>query len=367
MARVGPNQDVNDPTTIIDLAYKFQQSSDVFGNFLAQSNAKDKNVISGPPIFDVVIPFKIQDGSIGNIRGEDISFSNGKYIYNSGLVASANILTYVDLAELFRTYWNSLNNVLDQLADFDTVTETDIPAMDEPPFTDAQGRLIALGTLGGTEFDAYSVDYTPDNSLSIPSWSGVAPTDYNQGTYPQLLDEWQRVTNLSAFSEPSLLWETNYWYSKRTDDVGSNRGALASMGKFEGNSPDNTNQYIQFYNNGTTSIDIELSIDVTALIDASLLNSISYASWAEIDDINTYPNPTGGDKTLLSSYISLSDDMPTGVGSLSTTRTVTIPPGQSAFIGARGAAFTSTTPSVGLISITIVINGFTLIHSVDVS
>lgn len=364
MARIGPNQDINDPTTIIQTAFEYQQKSDSAGNFLAQFNARNPNV-TGSPIIDISIPFKMEDGYTQFLEGSNIDLDDEKYIYDENLVSNSTLVTYVDLAERFRIYWATLNNVLDQLDDYSYLQETDIDP--EGPFVVIiGGNTRTHGSLGGIAYDQESYYHLPSGSLSTPAWTGVGPTNYNQLTYPQLLNELYAIDIQQSSS--SAIWDTIYWYDKNVDNSGDVRGATAFFGKERIISPIDQ-QYIQFHNGGSSAIEIEMSINISATIDSRF--STSYSSWAEIDDINSYPDPFGGLKSLLSSYISYTEEKlsPGGTTTLSTTRTIEIPPGKSAFVGCGAGAGTSfgTIITVGTVDIIIILNGETLTHSANLT
>lgn len=347
MARIGPNQDINDPITIIDLAYKFQQQSNRKGDFLAQSNAQNPNV-TGSPICDISIPFKMINGSIQSLQGDNIDYDEG-YIYNTDLVSNATIITYINLAEQFRDYWKILNNILDQLNDYDYLQEIDIEP-EEIIVPDG-----SHGTLGGTKYIKTSYSHLPSESLSIPEWKGIGPINYNQLTYPQLLSQLQTINVERNISE-EIAWETNYLYSKAIDDTGDVRGAAAGLGS----------NYIQFYNNTLSPINISLFIDITAIFDSRF--DTSYSSWAEISGVNCYPT---GNVWLLPSYISYNEEKlsPGGTTTLSTNRTIEIPPKKSAFIGASAGAGTTfgSFLTIGTVNIEIVVKDQTLTYLVDVA
>ena len=367
MVRVGPNQDINNPTTIIGTAYLYQQQSNSFGNLLAQSDAQDPSA-TGTTIVGVSIPFSIEDGSIQSIQGDNIEFVDGQYIYDTTLVSNANIITYVDLAERFREYWTSLNNILDQIQNFDHTTEEDIESFDSGDISLGGGRIRNWGTLGGTEYNRNS--YTFINKFTLlpitesftePLWDGFGPTSYNSNTYTQLLGELARIDfeiNLSS----SVTYETDYRYDKFTDASGTVKGASAQFARNEFFSISNTEEYVQIYNGGSTSLDISLSINITATFNNNFNTGYSY--WAEIDDLNIYPDPFGGVKSLLSSYVSdtVNKPNPGGTTSFNINTTISVPPNKSAFIGCTAGAGT-TFGSNGSVSIALVLNGQTVSHS----
>lgn len=337
MARVGPNQDINDPETLINLAFHYQQTSDDKGDFLAQSNAQDPNV-SGPPIVDVSIPFRIQDGSTVLLRGSDISRDDGEYIYDTDLVASAGIVTYVDLAERFREYWNLLNNVSGQLVDYEFSEDEDI----EPHSftTTIFDTTWEIGSQGGTSYNLGRYTHSPTEPSEEPEWDGVGPADYNQLTYPQLLTELTRVG--THVNETILSWEEDYTYSKST----SHGGASVGFTQHENFRHERfrEQQYVQFYNPGETDITISMSMTISSVFDTRF--SANVTSWAEIQMRNVYPNPIAGFKSLLDSYqqTRIEHFRSDGPINISVNRTVVIPPNKSAFVGCRcgsGTGFTS--------------------------
>lgn len=361
MGRTGPNQDINDPTTIIDLAYNFQQLSNSYGDFFQQSQSQNPNT-SGSPIVDISIPFEMSDGSTKLLQGSDIDYIDG-YIYDSGLISNAHIGTYIYLAEIFRDYWETLNSVLDQLNDYDYLQEDDIDP-EGPTIVDLMFGTRIHGSLGGIAYNNGSYSHSPPASFSIPIWDGVGPTDYNQLTYPQLLTQLQTLDLLQR-NVSQKIWDTIYWYDKFSDADGDVKSVSAIFGKSREYVPPLNQQYVQIYNYGSGTIDIELYTTITATFYTRFSTSIS--SWAEIDDINSYPDPFGGFKYLLSSWMSETVEKlaPGGTTTLSNTRIIEIPPGKSAFIG--GGAGAGTTFGIGgTVDITIVLNDKTLTHSVNV-
>ncbi len=353
MARTGPNQDVNDPTTIIDVAYQYQQKSDDFGDLLAQSLAENPNV-DGDPIVDVTIPFKMANGSTQFIRGVDIDFSDGTYSYDTTLVANANILTYVDLAERFREYWATLNSVIDQVNDFDSTRETAIEPRGPFVIDFLSGRTRTHGSFGGTEYDQFFYTHVPSESFPEPTWNGFGPTDYNQITYPELLSELSLI-NLTRDLASSQSWETDYRYDQFIDTFGSVRNASVRFTKHEDFAPPIEQQYVQFHNSSDSTITISMSMSVVAVFDTRFGAGIG--SWAEIDDLNVYPDPFGGFKSLLPSYLNQGGELlsPGGTLNFSDTREVEIPPGKSAFVGcfASGGTTFGNIATVGTVSVSL--------------
>ena len=352
MARIGPNQDINDPETIINLAYLYQQMSDAKGDFLAQSNAQNPNA-EGSPIVNVSIPFKILDGSTELLFGSDILVDDGEFVYDTDLVSTATIVTYVDLAERFRDYWSTLNNVLGQLADFDFLQEEDIDP--EGPFTVTipTSQLYTRGTQGGTSHDHTSYSHSPTEPVETPEWDGVGPTDYNQLTYPQLLSALADVG--TTRSEITTSWDTIYHYLTLVDSFGNRRAVEAFFGN-DGTFVFHTQeqQYVQFHNLGPSILTITLTADAAGTFqEDSSGGEVTVGSWAEINDINVFPDPFLGQVVLLPSFLSSQaetgpgsdpEDFPKSV-SVSHSRSVQIPPGKSAFIGCMAKSETKSAPN----------------------
>lgn len=203
MARVGPNQDINDPTTILEVAFEYQQESNLIGDMLAKSIQVDPNA-TGPPIIDVFIPFKKTDGSTELLQGSDIEIDpNGGFIFDEDLVFNSNILTYISLAERFRANFITLRDALLGISD---VEDTDITNVDPTTESTTIGfRTEDFGSKGGKIFTIDEIIFNK-NIPDIPIFSGSGPTSYNFGTYPQLLDLIESMT-VNAFGTQEVIEE----------------------------------------------------------------------------------------------------------------------------------------------------------------
>jgi hypothetical protein len=360
---VGPNQDINNPEVLITLAYDFQRQSDDFGDLLAEYNAQNPDVNSGATIVDVSIPFLKTDGSTQLLHGESIEPSGNTLLYDIDLVSNSVITTYINLAERFRDYWETLNNVIDQVGPWTYDTENDIDP-EGPIFLDFGNNISRIrGSLGGVSYTTTSFSYSPSSSQPIPAWTGVGPTYYNYSTHPQLLRE---IGDMSLIknTDSDISWETIYWYTKDTDNGGSFRGADAYFGANPNLGYPAELQYIQFYNDKTFPIYISLSMSIASTMEAAF--SAGLSSWAEIGDLDDYPTPFGGEKSFLSSWMSVGQAATPGeVVSLSAERTVEIPPGKSAFIGCQGSTGTASFQDgdTGSVSITLTLDEKTITHS----
>lgn len=369
MTRTGPNQDINDPTSMIEVAWGYQQVSNNLGDVLTQYNTGNL-IAEGNPIVDVSIPLRIADGTTTLLAGTSIGYDgDGGYIYNSGLVSIATIATYVNLAERFREYWSIMNDVLDQLNNFTLLTEEEIdpvgPFVSYPP----GGATRILGSFGGTDYTkktyshATPTDPDPVESRPIPEWAGAGPVNYSHLTYPQLYSALNDI-NAYRITIASDSWDTTYWYDKYSDPVPSVIACQASFGQDEDFGPLFSNHYIQFYNDSKT-VDRSISIDmsVSAFFDEAA--SISYGSTAEIGDVNDFPSDWYYNQ---SSFIFDTKSISAGGGSesLTASRTVVIPPQKSAFIhiAARGAS--TFNPSSASINISLSLDGETVTHSLSI-
>lgn len=351
MARSGPNQDINDSTTIINLAFRYQEESNNRGNILAQLDTGDPSA-SGAPIVDVTIPFKKTDGSTELLGGNDIELdSGGKFIFDEDLVFNSHIGTYIDLAERFRDYWETLNDVLDQIGGSGVTTQSGIEP--EGPTTEnpTSGQTIIRGSLSGTAF----AQNTFPASLSTPLWSGDGPTNYNQNTYPQLLNE------LITVSGQIKSWDTIFWFENSTllDPTFNNIQSRFGKSILGSGVPDNERS-VQFFNPGSGIITIELSMHASGTMDSSFQVVIS--SVADIGEINEYPLPIDFGPTFIIDSEILSN--PGGTIILNRIRMVEIPPGKSAFISSRAAVgeIGGSSDIIDANTITI-LDGQTLTHS----
>lgn len=356
MIRVGPNQDINDPTDIIRVGHDYQVRSDNVGIMLARSDAQDPNA-SGLPIVDIAIPFRLEDGSTDFIFGADLSEPvSGVFDYDKDMVARANIVTYVNLPELFREYWYTIRGAISGITDF-----FDLATQEKPGFGDPDDiYLDEVGILGTTESFYYLYTFIGTHS-TYPIWSGLGPIDYNSFTFTQLLNVGSRI----AVGMVPLLqkeWDTNYWYEKQTTVFSDILSSYLGFGKFD-SSPlptDPTNEFVQFHNPFPSSIVVSLSVSMSS-IHTSGNFILEYDSWAEIDDLDVFPT---GSLASLGSFIQKVVVTASATKTLTDTRNIVIPPGKSAFIKALAAdnVFTSdSTP--GSYDVTLILNGRSVSYS----
>ena len=174
MARIGPNQDINDfgthlsigDETIMETANWFETVDNNHSLFVAQSAAQ--NIFAtGPSLTSVSIPLKMFDGSTELLLG-DVDFK-GPFAVPSDrlkeLVPKATMVTYVNLPERFREYWEILNAVINSMHDYVVVDEE-------------------AGTITSQFFLKQ-----PGTPKSTPEWIGEGPANYDSRTWPQLIAE----------------------------------------------------------------------------------------------------------------------------------------------------------------------------------
>ncbi len=344
MARTGPNQDINDPNDIIKLGHRYQLRSENLGNFLAMSTTKDPNA-TGPPIVDVSIPFRIGDGSTFFMDATDISVGEigGVFLYDTDLVSSANIITYVDLPERFRDYWSEMRNVTSALEDFFFLTEQTSPGFSDPQdiYLEEDGSLGSVNSV----YRLGTFIFQGEDSTLGP-WLGFGPTNYTSETFPQLLGVADGLISPGFIGLFQAEWDTNYFYKRG--------GTLLGFGF---NFPFSS-RFVQFYNPYTSNISISLSVSMMA-VHASSGFVLQYESWAEIDNLDFFPIVS--DLTTLSSYVKLTNSSSSTTKTLSNTRNVIIPPGKSAFI--RAEANDIDVDSSGTYDVTLTLNGRSVSYS----
>lgn len=363
MTRIGPNQDINDPTSIIKLTKCFQTQSDLIGQFIAQSQMENPFFSGGSPITDVSIPFKRRNGTTTLINGSGIELDDyGNYIYDYAIVSDSILVTYIDLAERFRIYWTELNDALDQLDDFNyrQSIEDFSPYESEPYWLPAQpsgdGYWVMDGSLGGASYSGWLVHYYPDKQ-SEPIWSGNGPINYNEFTYPQLEQELTRISASGILDPVSESWNEIYWYrkayttylsqyvKKSSASFGNDHGAMQLLLDPPLPLQDSLDGYIQIYNYESTSKNILISMNLSVgLFPFQEFLVATCASIAEIRDINCYPS---GSYKLQPTYVRNSFEasirnnwLASGVASATKYRIVNIPSQKSAFIYIQGAIFT---------------------------
>ena len=212
MARVGPNQDINDPTTILEVGKHFYDKSVSIGILRAVSDTQNPYA-SGSPTPTIIIPLKIIDGSTYDLQCSRITDT---FTVDELKLSQSVINTYINLAERFREYWELVRLNILSLTDFGTVDPTPVDAI---PSTGTGDPHYTSGSLGGTHYEVMSTSFDTD-VIDIPVGSGCGLTDYNYHTYPQLLNA---LSQLSASQNTAYysVDEIYYWLKiqEETPDI----------------------------------------------------------------------------------------------------------------------------------------------------
>jgi len=328
--RVGPNQDINDRDTLSEVSLAFNTISQNIGNF-----------VDGEKIVDIIIPLKLTTGETYLL---DTSQSDA---FTSEVWSNTLIHTYIGLAEIFRDYWNILNDALGTIDDeFDNFIYSS---------SVESGELLhdLSSHLGGMRYLFYHfiLDSLPGPE---PEWTGFGPTNYNYNTYPQLLEA---VNGLDpSYTISPLGWlEEIYWYDTSTDDFGELVGAEAKfgIGHYPISESDLFGAWVQLYNHTDSDIEKTLSASIsmssTSISGSAASLNGTVRSDVIIDDIAFFGSsgdfPVIPPSEIYPSGVTQFDSIFLGVGggSISTThnRIVTIPPQKSAFIRVLSAGNTS--------------------------
>lgn len=337
--RVGPNQDVNNPTTLINLGYEFNRISEELGIALEIYNTKDLSA-SGDKITDIIIPLKLSNGNTSNYDTVNIDFIGGSFDYDKDLWGTATILTYVDLAETFRDYWDTLNNVLDTIAGpINSVTSTAGTTEGPIVINLGFGVIRTHGSIKVTDYTLTTFHFEPSGSFSTPTWLGEGPTNYTYQTYPQLLSQISLLepsTTIDSFDS----WDTTYWYDKFNDTTGSVIRCSVQFGKDRLFTSELEEEWVQIYNYEDTDIEVDISASISVTTSNGLSASAGVSSVAEIGDLNDFPD---GISSSFASFQSDSTSVGTegGTASTSQSRTITVPSKKSVFIRVVSSAGTT--------------------------
>jgi len=232
MARLGPDEQVNDPTVIINILGKVRIISDMIGALNKTSSDQDFDltttggttgstaaVVPGtfsPIISSPSIPIQLEVGGTSTYGSDYASalpliFSLFDSVGNVGSQTpfTEGILdTYSFLPELFRTWWSDLNSAL-SMTDFEGVNNTSSnPAgVLSTGCNDGLGgdftgaKLISDSTrvVDSTIFDYSVVSFSIQGDSVVqsqpqPSWVGEGPSSYFDTTFPQIRDALDDIT-----------------------------------------------------------------------------------------------------------------------------------------------------------------------------
>jgi len=241
MARNGPDEQVNDPTVIINTLGKIRILSDIIGALNGTSADQDFDltrtggttgasaaVVPGtfvPVISAPSIPIQLEVGGTSTYTSEyALGEPLGKSIFNtigddgSQTPFAAGILdTYNFLAETFRVWWGELNAAL-LMQDFQGIHNTSSQAAGiitegctdglSGDLTGAKIISDSTRVVDSSEFDYSVVTFTLLDGGAIasqtePSWLGSGPSSYFESTYPQISQALDDITPIVTVSTES--------------------------------------------------------------------------------------------------------------------------------------------------------------------
>lgn len=241
MARVGPNQDINDPTILEDLRLIVEQVAvkinDHNNAFLGLTEVKatiplyDNN---NTRIIPITTLLKKQDGSSISVSGFTTS---GTFTQNNiQLYTESTINTYINQAERFKDYYNIFSGYIDSWSNRDN----------GPPLTSQFiGYRNAISGLSSGLHEGIAQSnitiqqkdgYVSADSTKLPIvilWSGIGPTNYNANTYPQLMSVFNDLSIITTEQTMPFL-DVNSVLSLGTyDGSDKNDGFLKAVGLLE--------------------------------------------------------------------------------------------------------------------------------------
>jgi len=342
VARVGPNQDINDPTTILEVGKFFYDKSVDFGILKAISDTENP-LASGSPIPTVTIPLKLMDGSTYSL---DCSRITDNFTVDEPKLGESVLNTYIDLAERFREYWLTMRNTLFSLDDSFNFGSTNVSP--DPSGSQLYGGYITgvSGSFGGKMYTINSIEFFT-NIPDIPIWSGYGPINYNYNTYPQLLNVIDDTLGDFIYNEYEDVDAVYYW--KKSYGTKKQFGINPSMRIYAGSAFDSSDggslvpaggetreKFIQIPNLST--IDMTIHVIITADYYGECKDEFAVRSeFAQVRIVSGIGNYNGYDSVDIDSTIhqlDLPDIAFSGVRTinLSINEEIIIPPGKSAFL-----------------------------------
>lgn len=220
--RVGPDQSINDPSVLQNLLGLTRNVHEYLAACKEISDSQDVNLSSfdgdipkptSNLITSITIPLALDNGSTqgyGSSYGANKTSALGladnfQTVAPQSEWTNANINTYANLAERFRSYWSTLNSFLDTLSDFSSITAEGTLA---PGITFSGCSTFSTGRKRVSDrtrittanlidkIDTSFVFQTlsiPVASFATPDWIGEGPSSYFDTTYPQLRDEIKKL------------------------------------------------------------------------------------------------------------------------------------------------------------------------------
>lgn len=240
MTRIGPNQDINDPTILEELRATAELAA-VLAN--DHNNADDgiTEIKSISPkihpdntrIIPITTLLKKVDGSETEITGFTTS---GTYKQeNIDLYMESVINTYIDQAERFRNYYDQLTSIMNFWSNRDNGSPFANPFITtqtvDIDFVDIH-RGWAESNISIRQKDGYATINQSEIIASI-DWIGNGPTNYNSGTYPQLSSAFDNLITLMSESSRPYFDVTDVLSQGYYAGADKNDGFLTTIDLFE--------------------------------------------------------------------------------------------------------------------------------------
>lgn len=249
--RVGPDQSVNSPRVLQSLLGKVRYLVDLYSALKEASDAQDFDLsniqnpstlsMSATPasrlLHNVYIPLRLSNGETLNYGSDyaagatlsEAIFSNNLDEKAPAPDSRATIKTYENLAEFFRTGWGQINQFPLLLSNY---TATGNSTVINPAGTISSGCSFNSSTgiksesenirmVDSTNFEIKTVSFSflfggSFEPKATPIWLGSGPNSYLDTTYPQLRDEFDKLTPFPNISvDDSNLTDYIYLVTKR--------------------------------------------------------------------------------------------------------------------------------------------------------
>lgn len=202
MTRTGPNQDINDPTTLENLrlatenvAVKANDHNNAYNGITGNESIIPKVHPNNIRIIPISTLLKKIDGSDIEITGFTTS---GTYRQeNIDLYIESVINTYINQPERFRDYYDDIISIINSWSDRDNgspiiTTFVTSGSIDSDVSNDHRGW--AESNIRIEQKDGYVTINQSEIPISI-DWLGTGPVNYNSGTYPQLISAFNNMAD----------------------------------------------------------------------------------------------------------------------------------------------------------------------------
>lgn len=207
MTRIGPNQDINDPTTLESLreyteivAVRATDHNNAYNGITGNKSISPELDSTNIRIISISTLLRKVDGSDIEISGfVAIGISKQE---NLDLYAESVINTYINQPERFRNYYDDIISIIRSWSNRDNgtpiiTTFLTTQIIDSDILDDHRGW--AESNMKIQQKDGYATINQTEVPVSI-DWSGSGPVNYNSGTYPQLISAFDDIGTLMAQS-----------------------------------------------------------------------------------------------------------------------------------------------------------------------